>query len=100
MQNNFLIGNTFWCCNDGGFLHSSNLSQQLFCPRSYNPADFYIQKLAILPTKREECLGAVQTICNNYKNSRFYNNLQGDLKLADLNSTGNKFNVQNENSDQ
>jgi hypothetical protein len=62
------------------FLHSFYLSQQLFCPRSYNPADFYIQKLAIIPTKREECLGAIQTICNNYKNSRFYNNLQADLE--------------------
>lgn len=31
-------------------------NQNLTCPPNYNPADFYIQKLAIVPTKKDECL--------------------------------------------
>ena len=30
------------------------------CPINYNPADHYIQTLAIVPTRREECLANVE----------------------------------------
>ena len=33
--------------------------QRMVCPLNYNPSDFYIQKLSILPSRREECLSNV-----------------------------------------
>ncbi len=34
-------------------------SQDLICPINYNPAEFYIDKLAIKPANKEKCVGAV-----------------------------------------
>lgn len=31
-------------------------------PRDYNPADFYIKKLAVLPNKKEKCLNDLKVI--------------------------------------
>ena len=56
------------------------LSQQLPCPKNYNPGDFYIQKLAIVPTKKEECLQKVTQICDNFKASQYHLSMQTDLK--------------------
>lgn len=38
-------------------------------PRNYNPADFYIQKLAIYPKTREENLAQIERICDGYEKS-------------------------------
>jgi ABC-type multidrug transport system ATPase subunit/ABC-type multidrug transport system permease subunit len=38
-------------------------------PRNYNPADFYIQKLAIYPKTREENLAQIERICDAYEKS-------------------------------
>jgi hypothetical protein len=56
------------------------ISQQLSCPKSYNPGDFFIQKLAIVPTKKEECLEKVAKICDNFKTSQYHLTMQSDLK--------------------
>ncbi len=78
----------------------------MFVPTNYNPADFYIQKLAIVPAKRKECLenakvfislhqcflhiklSIFQNICDGFALS---NNMQ-DLKhcLFKANSMKNK----------
>ncbi|ODM89457.1 Protein white, partial [Orchesella cincta] len=39
------------------------------CPETYNPADFYIQTLAIRPGNVEECLERSNDICDKFANS-------------------------------
>lgn len=41
------------------------------CPDDYNPADFYIETLAIKPLNREECLLKSKAICDAYERSEF-----------------------------
>ncbi|XP_015785598.1 protein white isoform X2 [Tetranychus urticae] len=43
----------------------------LQCPQNYNPSDFYIQKLAIVPGREEECKRNVEEICNKFSESQF-----------------------------
>ncbi|CAG9864008.1 unnamed protein product [Phyllotreta striolata] len=39
------------------------------CPRNYNPADYYIQLLAVVPGREESCRQAAAFICENFENS-------------------------------
>ena len=39
------------------------------CPQQYNPADFYIHKLAIVPGKEIECRERVEKICKQFDQS-------------------------------
>ena len=39
------------------------------CPLSYNPADFYIRTLAIVPGTEEECRHRVAQICDAFRDS-------------------------------
>ena len=48
---------------------SNNFRFDLEIPKNYNPADFYIQQLAIYPKSREENLRQIETICNAYEKS-------------------------------
>ncbi|CAF2916217.1 unnamed protein product [Rotaria sp. Silwood2] len=41
-------------------------------PRNYNPADFYIQQLAIYPKTRKENLAQIEFICDGYEESSQY----------------------------
>ena len=41
------------------------------CPATYNPSDFYIQTLAVLPNNRQETLQRSRYICNAYDQSQF-----------------------------
>ncbi|CAF0832136.1 unnamed protein product [Didymodactylos carnosus] len=41
-------------------------------PEKFNPTDFYIQTLAILPYDRETCLKRVEFICDEYEYSPMY----------------------------
>jgi len=36
------------------------LSQNLSCPLNYNPSDYYIGKLAVVPTKKEETKASIE----------------------------------------
>jgi len=46
------------------------------CPPNYNPADFYVQILAIAPTKEDECRETIQKICDNFVKSRQYKDIE------------------------
>ncbi|CAF0768796.1 unnamed protein product [Didymodactylos carnosus] len=50
------------------FFRSLNLE----IPSNYNPADFYIQQLAIYPKTREENLAQIEYIADQYENSPQY----------------------------
>lgn len=39
------------------------------CPSNYNPADFFIQLLAIAPTREEPCRQTVQMVCECFQES-------------------------------
>ena len=39
------------------------------CPTNYNPADFFIQLLAIVPTREESCRKTVAMICDTFQES-------------------------------
>ena len=41
-------------------------------PYNYNPADFYIKKLAIAPNDREGSLNTIKRICDGYNGSEIY----------------------------
>lgn len=52
------------------------------CPKTYNPGDFFIQKLAIIPTRKEECLQRVNMICDKFESSPYFQTLQLELNEA------------------
>jgi len=39
------------------------------CPTNYNPADFFIQLLAVTPTQEESCRQNVEMICDTFQES-------------------------------
>ncbi|ENN81632.1 hypothetical protein YQE_01995, partial [Dendroctonus ponderosae] len=39
------------------------------CPKNYNPADYFIQLLAIVPGNEESCRNAVNMICDRFQRS-------------------------------
>ncbi|XP_044753411.1 protein white-like isoform X3 [Coccinella septempunctata] len=41
------------------------------CPVNFNPADYYIQLLSIIPGREESCRQAVKTICDSFETSEF-----------------------------
>ena len=54
-------------------------SQNQKCPENYNPADFYINKLAISPFDKENCKETVKSICNAFENSAFNEELKNEI---------------------
>nr|CAD7598245.1 unnamed protein product [Timema genevievae] len=39
------------------------------CPSNYNPADYFIQLLAVIPTREDSCKQTIELICDNFQNS-------------------------------
>ncbi|KAJ8914462.1 hypothetical protein NQ315_011403 [Exocentrus adspersus] len=39
------------------------------CPRNYNPADYFIHLLAVIPGKEESCKQAIAMICDSFERS-------------------------------
>lgn len=52
------------------------------CPKNYNPADYFIQLLAIVPEKEESCRQAINLICDKYERSDLGINVT--LEAADI----------------
>lgn len=40
------------------------------CPSNYNPADFYVHELAVIPGKEEKCKKKVNRICDMYEKGK------------------------------
>ncbi|XP_077978606.1 protein white-like [Glandiceps talaboti] len=53
------------------------------CPTNYNPADFYIQTLAIVPGKERQCREKVEKICNCYDTSSYGRDVHNRVKPDD-----------------
>lgn len=56
------------------------------CPENYNPADFYINKLAISPFDRENSLNTVKEICDGFSKSAYAQELK--QKIVSSNTEG------------
>ena len=56
-------------------------SQCMILPPNYNPADFYIRKLAVMPSDREKCLKSVNSICDAFANSDFKSHINSSIKF-------------------
>nr|CAD7460512.1 unnamed protein product [Timema tahoe] len=39
------------------------------CPSNYNPADYFIELLAVIPTREDSCKQTIELICDNFQNS-------------------------------
>ncbi|XP_044732202.1 protein white [Chrysoperla carnea] len=39
------------------------------CPITYNPADYYVQLLAVVPNREDSCRQTIDMICDNYQTS-------------------------------
>ncbi|XP_015785595.1 protein white-like isoform X2 [Tetranychus urticae] len=52
------------------------------CPSNYNPSDFYVQQLSIVPGNKEQCLSKVNMICNSYEASDYHRDLRSELKIV------------------
>lgn len=54
------------------FLGTPNQATEFFdqlgvpCPVNYNPADYFVQVLAIAPNKEQECRGTIKKICDSF----------------------------------
>lgn len=51
------------------------------CPPSFNPADYYIHTLAVIPSREKESLEQIQAICDAYENSPQCDELKTELKM-------------------
>lgn len=59
------------------FIISNSLGFQ--CPLTYNPSDFYIKTLAIMPNSREESLKRAKKVCDSFEQSKFYVSLSDEI---------------------
>ena len=50
------------------------------CPPNYNPADFFISTLAVVPGQEVSCKNKVNIICDAYEKSEFRRHLQQQLE--------------------
>jgi hypothetical protein len=39
------------------------------CPSNYNPAEFFIQMLAVVPTREEACRQTIEMVCDAFQAS-------------------------------
>ncbi|KAG8222397.1 hypothetical protein J437_LFUL003018 [Ladona fulva] len=57
----------------------------LECPSTYNPAEFYVQQLAVVSGKEEQCLKHIEIICD-----RFAISSEGQALQSELNAIAQK----------
>nr|BBC77943.1 ABC transporter White [Thermobia domestica] len=57
------------------------------CPSNYNPADFFIQLLAVVPGREESCRQTIEFICDKYATSEEGKRLQDQSQPSDTKVT-------------
>ncbi|XP_002742012.1 protein white-like [Saccoglossus kowalevskii] len=73
--------NAFLGSTSDALRHFSNIGHT--CPTNYNPADFYIQKLAIEPGKEQQCREKVEKLCDAYDQSIFAKEVYDKMKPSE-----------------
>lgn len=56
------------------------------CPTNYNPADFFVEKLAIVPGREDESRDTVRKICDAYAVSENSNKINEEIRNIELDS--------------
>jgi hypothetical protein len=51
------------------------------CPSNYNPADFFIQLLAIVPTREEACRQTIEIVCDSFQTSEAGQRIVAEAEL-------------------
>ncbi|KAL1138055.1 hypothetical protein AAG570_009750 [Ranatra chinensis] len=51
------------------------------CPSNYNPADFFIQLLAVVPTREETCRNMIDMVCDSFENSEIGGKLSSESEF-------------------
>nr|QEO19117.1 white [Mesovelia mulsanti] len=52
------------------------------CPSNYNPADYYIQLLAVVPTREETCRNTIEMVCDAFARSEVGSKLAADADVT------------------
>ncbi|KAL4222302.1 ATPase [Mactra antiquata] len=50
------------------------------CPTNYNPADFYIMTMAVIPGKEPECKQKIETICDKFEETDRCKSIKNEIK--------------------
>lgn len=61
-------------------------SLQAPCPTNYNPADFFVEKLAIVPGREDESRETVRKICDAFAVSEYSNRITNEIRRIELES--------------
>lgn len=56
------------------------------CPINYNPADFYVERLAVVPGNEEESLETIRKICDAFSVSEYQKRINDDVNSIRSNS--------------
>jgi ABC-type multidrug transport system ATPase subunit len=57
-------------------------SIEYVCPKNYNPADYYIHKLSIVPTNKDASREAIKSVCDSFEKSKYKEILISDMEQA------------------
>lgn len=61
-------------------------SLQAPCPTNYNPADFFVERLAIVPGKEDESRETIRKICDAFAVSEYQTKLNDEISKLQSNS--------------
>ncbi|KAL8603575.1 hypothetical protein ACOMHN_022527 [Nucella lapillus] len=64
-------------------------SQNYHCPNNFNPADFYVLTLAIVPGKEEDCRSKVNAICDAFGETKEADDINRSIQAISAESKGN-----------
>lgn len=79
------------------FLGTPNEANDFFasldapCPTNYNPADFYVERLAIVPGKEDESREIVRKICDAFAVSEYQTKINDEISKLQSNSNACKW---------
>ena len=84
MKNSFLSRFKFTFCRRLGAV----------CPSNYNPADFFVQVLAVVPGREQTCKYAIETTCDTFRRSEYGANivLKAETVHGEFEDTLRRFN--------
>lgn len=65
------------------------------CPTNYNPADFYVEHLAIVPSKEQESRDNIRKICDAFAVSEFSTKIASEINRSQLEANEYKWKTMN-----
>ncbi|XP_027197959.2 protein white-like [Dermatophagoides pteronyssinus] len=71
------------------FIGSSGEANEFFqslgfnCPLNFNPADYYLRQISIIPGSKDECLQRINRICHEFKERNENNELKNGNHLVE-----------------